>query len=178
MSAEERIVWLHKKIAAECYPNSAHLVERFAISQRQAQRDFETLKAQYSAPLKYSPARRGYFYTCTFELPFGEEKTTESEYIDILSNAENTLRDEADELQLKVPYTASLEIHDKLTVMNMRRFIVSKEKRNVYNCEFYNVDNFLGIMLVCDADIRIVKPEWLRERAIETAKRILKNNEK
>lgn len=176
MSAEERIVWLHKKIAAECYPNSAHLVERFDISQRQAQRDFETLKAEYGAPLKYSPARRGYYYTSPFSLPFNEEKTTESEYIDILSSAENTLRDAADELQLRLPYTASLEIHDKLTVMNMRRFIVSKEKRNVYNCEFYNVDNFLGIMLVCDADIRIVEPEWLRERAVETAKRILKNN--
>jgi len=178
MSANERLLWLHKKIAAECYPNSIHLVERFGISQRQAQRDFESLKNDYKAPVKYSSARRGYYYTSPFDLPFEEEKTTESDYIDILSSAEESLRDSADELQLRLPYTAMLEIKDKLTVMNLRRFIISKEGRNTYNCEFYNVDNFLGIMLVSDADIRIVKPEWLRERAVAAAKRILENNMK
>lgn len=176
MSAGERIIWLHKKIASSCYPNSAHLVERFDISQRQAQRDFESLKKDFGAPIKYSSARRGYYYTSSYELPINEEKNTESEYVDILATAEDTLRDSADELQLRLPYTATLKIKDKLTVMNLRRFIISREGRDSYNCEFYNVDNFLSIMLVSDADIRIESPEWLRDKAIAAAKRILKNN--
>ena len=52
MSAHERLIWLHKKIAGSYYPNSAHLVERFDISQRQAQRDIEMLKKEFGAPLK------------------------------------------------------------------------------------------------------------------------------
>jgi len=177
MSAHERIIWLHKKIVASCYPNSAHLVEKFDISQRQAQRDFEMLKNEFSAPVKYSSARRGYYYTSPYELPITEEKSTESEYVDILTTAEESLRDATDELQLRLPYTATLQIKDKLTVMNLRRFIISKEGRDRYNCEFYNVDNFLGIMLVSDSDIKVVKPEWLREKIVGAAKRILKNNE-
>ena len=177
MSAHERLVWLHKKIAASCYPNSMHLVERFDISQRQAQRDFEMLKNEFMAPIKYSSARRGYYYTAHYELPINEEKNTESEYVDILATAEDTLRDATDELQLRLPYTATLQIKDKLTVMNLRRFIINKEGRDMYNCEFYNVDNFLSIMLVSNADITVVKPEWLRERIVDAAKRILKNND-
>ncbi len=177
MSADKRILWIHKKIAANCYPNSTHMAEQFDISQRQAQRDFETLKTEYGAPIKYSSARRGYYYTAPFSLPQSESEDTETEYIDLVSGVEESFRDACDELQLRLPYTASLQIKDKLTVMNMRRFIISREGRDIYNCEFYNVDNFLGIMLVSDADIRVVKPEWLRDKVVDAAKRILKNNE-
>ena len=175
MSAYTRIQWLHKKIAAGCYPNSTHAVEKFGISQRQAQRDFETLKNEMGAPLKYSSARRGYYYTRDFELSLTSDET-ETEYIDLVSGVEESFMDSGDDLQLRLPYSAQIKIKDKLTVMNLRRFIISKVSRDVYNCEFFNVDNFLGILFTSDADISILSPDWLREKAFSAAERMLKNN--
>ncbi len=177
MSAHSRILWIHKKIAANCYPNSTHAVEKFGISQRQAQRDFESLKTDFGAPIKYSSAHRGFFYTAPFELPNSEEEDTEADYIDLVSGVEENFRDNVDELQLRLPYSAQLKIKDKLAVMNLRRFIVNREARDTYNCEFYNIDAFLGLILVLETDITIVKPDWLRERILSAAKRIIKNNE-
>lgn len=175
MSAFTRIQWLHKKIATGRYPNSVHAVEKFGISQRQAQRDFETLKNEFGAPIKYSSAHRGYYYTEPFELSEMSEDN-EAEYIDLVSTVEEQMRTDVNELQLRLPYTAQLRIKDKLTVMNLRRFILSREGKDVYNCEFYHIDNFLSLIFVSGADITIVKPEWLREKLVEFASRVLKNN--
>ncbi len=176
MSALLRIQWIHKKISAGCYPNSSHTVERFGISQRQAQRDFDALKNEFGAPLKYSSTRRGYYYTESFVLPCTPEEDTEAEYIDLVSGVEENYRDTSEQLQLRMPYSARLEIKDKLTVMNLRRFIVAKEGRDIYNCEFYNVDSFVGIIFTSDADIKVLKPDWLREKLTDAAERIIKNN--
>ena len=175
MSAYTRIQWLHKKIESGCYPNSVHEVERFGISQRQAQRDFEMLKNELGAPIKYSSAHRGYYYTEHFELPSTNEDN-EAEYVDIVSNVEEQMRTDVSELQLRLPYNAQLKIKDKLTVMNLRRFILNREEKDVYNCEFYHVDNFLSLIFVSGSDITIIKPEWLREKMVEFATRVLKNN--
>ena len=175
MSAYTRIQWLHKKIESGCYPNSMHEVEKFGISQRQAQRDFEMLKNELGAPVKYSSARRGYYYTKSFELPMTNEDN-DTEYVDIVSDVEQKMRDDADELQLRLPYSTQLKIKDKLTLMNLRRFIVDREARDIYNFEFYNVDHFISLIFVSGVDITIIKPEWLKERVIELSKRVLKNN--
>ncbi len=177
MSADVRILWIHKKIATNCYPNSSHVVEKFNISQRQAQRDIDSLKSEYGAPIKYSSARRGYYYTEPFELPSAEIEDTEREYIDIVVGVEDNFRDSSDQLQLRVPYTAELYIKDKLTVMNLRRFIVKRESKDIYSCEFYNVDSFVGLLFLSDADIKILKPEWLRDKMLDLAKKVIKNNE-
>lgn len=176
MSATTRIQWLHKKIAANCYPNSSHMVDKFGISQRQAQRDFDSLKNEYGAPLKYSTTRRGYYYTDEFSLAQSVENDTETDYIDIVSDVEESYIDTNEQLQLRMPYSAQLRISDKLTVMNLRRFIVDRESKNIYNCEFYNVDSFLGIIFASESDIEIISPEWLREKIVSSAKRILDNN--
>ena len=60
--------------------------------------------------------------------------------------------------------------------MNLRRFILNREEKDVYNCEFYHVDNFLSLIFVSGSDITIIKPEWLREKMVEFATRVLKNN--
>ena len=44
MAALHRIQWLDSEIRAETYPNARRLAERFEISHRQAQRDFEYLR--------------------------------------------------------------------------------------------------------------------------------------
>ena len=175
MSAYLRIEWLHKKIASGCYPNSSHTVEKFSISQRQAQRDIEMLKNEFGAPIKYSPQRKGYYYTEDFELPVQNEKN-ETDYVDIVSDVEENLKEQNEDMQLRLPYSAILKIKDKLTVMNLRRFIIGKDSKDVYNFEFYNVDAFLGVLFVSDADIEVIKPDWLREKMVDLAKRIIENN--
>ena len=79
-------------------------------------------------------------------------------------------------MQLHIPYTATVEIKDKLTIMNMRPFINSQRSRHIYECEFQSVEMFLGAIMVMDSDIKILAPDWLREKLISTAERILKNN--
>ena len=175
MSAYARIQWLHKKIESGCYPNSIHVVEKFGISQRQAQRDFETLKNELGAPIKYSSARRGYYYTSYFNLPATDEEN-ETEYVDIVSTVEEQMRTDTNELQLRLPYSAQIKIKDKLTVMNLRRFIVKREAKDLYNCEFYNIDHFLSLIFVSGVDVTITKPDWLREKIVDFSRRVLKNN--
>lgn len=176
MSALARIQWIHKKIAAGCYPNSSHMTERFGISQRQAQRDFDMLKKVYGAPLMYSTERRGYYYTESFFMPTMDEESDETDYIDIVSGVEDAYRSSGEETQLRMPYSATLEIKDKLTVMNLRRFIIGRDGKDTYNCEFFNVDSFLGILFTSGADIKVVSPDWLRRKLVSDAARILKNN--
>ena len=60
MSANNRIQWLHKRIADMRYPNANRLAERFGISHRQAQRDVEYLKNTLGAPLAYNAEHRGF----------------------------------------------------------------------------------------------------------------------
>jgi predicted DNA-binding transcriptional regulator YafY len=175
MNAYSRIEWLHKKIATGCYPNSSHTVEKFSISQRQAQRDIEMLKTEFGAPIKYSPQRKGYYYTEDFDLPAQNEKN-ETDYVDIVSDVEETLKEQNEDMQLRLPYSAKIKVRDKLTVMNLRRFIIGKDSKDVYNFEFYNVDAFLGVLFVSDADIEVIKPDWLREKLVALAKRIVENN--
>ena len=59
MSASNRIQWLHKYIVEMRYPNASRLAERFGISHRQAQRDVDSLRNDFGAPLAYSAERRG-----------------------------------------------------------------------------------------------------------------------
>jgi predicted DNA-binding transcriptional regulator YafY len=80
-------------------------------------------------------------------------------------------------VQMQLPYSALLEITDKITVMNLRSFIVSDERHHRYRCEFPSIELFLGIIMSTGAEIRIVSPDWLRDKLVEFAKRILKCNE-
>jgi len=79
-------------------------------------------------------------------------------------------------VQLQLPYSATLEIKDKMTVMNLRAFIVAEEPRHRYRCEFPSVELFLGIIVSADADIRILSPDWLRHKLVEFARRLLERN--
>ena len=42
-----------------------------------------------------------------------------------------------------IPYTAVLRIEDRLTVPEMRSYILSRERAGTYLCEFRNIDRFL-----------------------------------
>ncbi len=176
-SANIRIQWLHKKIANLYYPNAMRLAERFNISHRQAQRDVDYLKKSLGAPLEYSIEKRGYYYTEQYSLPLvmsSDNDDSLSELADNMSGAslqaDNTL------VQMQIPYTATVEISDKLSVLSLKSFIISREPRNRYICEFHNVEQFLSVLITLRSDFKIVEPMWIRERLVKLAEKIIKNN--
>ena len=179
MSANDRIQWFHKKISANCYPNAAHLSERFGISHRQAQRDVEFLRRELEAPLAYCAQKKGYYYQTEYVLPVMVEAENDADYQAIVSGirAFNEQTAARSVIQMQLPYSAVLEITDRMTVMNLRSFIVGEEPRHRYRCEFPSVELFLGIIVSADADIRIISPDWLRNKLVEFAHRIIKRNE-
>ena len=178
MSANQRIQWLHKKIMDKCYPNAYHLAERFRISHRQAQRDVDFLRHNMGAPLAYSAAEKGYYYKEPFLFPLVIETENDVDLNDAISgirefgdyNAERSI------MQLQMPYYATLEIKDRMTVLNLRSLIVADEPHHRYRCEFPSVELFIGIIMSMGADIKIVEPRWLKERLVEFATRVVECN--
>ncbi|MFQ5963428.1 MAG: helix-turn-helix transcriptional regulator [Candidatus Scalinduaceae bacterium] len=68
--AYERYYWFHNQVKDNKHPNSRHLADEFEISQKTAQRDIEFMRDRIDAPLEYSHADRGYYYTDeAYELP-------------------------------------------------------------------------------------------------------------
>jgi predicted DNA-binding transcriptional regulator YafY len=176
MSAPNRIQWLHKYIVEMRYPNASRLSERFGISHRQAQRDVDSLRNDYGAPLAYSAEHRGFYYTKEFSLPTYTVAANEYDYVEAVTGVtDHAAKQEI--LQMQIPYSAVIHIPDKLTRLELQRFIVGEEKRGHYICEFHSIEMFLGLLLASEADIAIVKPAWLRERLVSAARRVLRNND-
>ena len=176
-SANIRIQWLHKKIANNYYPNAMRLAERFNISHRQAQRDVDYLKKKLGAPMEYNIEHKGYYYTEQYSLPLvlsSDNDDSLSELADSMSGA--SMQAENTFVQMQIPYTATVEIPDKLSVLSLKNFIISKEPRNKYVCEFHNVEQFLSVLITLRSDFKIVEPMWIRERLVKLAENIIKNN--
>ena len=176
-SANTRIQWLHKKIANNYYPNAMRLAERFHISHRQAQRDVDYLKKKLGAPIEYSLEHKGYYYTEQYSLPLvlsSDNDESLTELADSMSGA--SLQAESTFVQMQIPYTATVEIPDKLAVLTLKNFIISKETRNKYICEFHNVEQFLSVLITLRSDFKIIEPLWIRERLVKMAENIIKNN--
>ncbi len=179
MSANERIQWFHKMVVTGCYPNAHDISVKFDISPRQAQRDLEHMRTSLSAPLTYDASRKGYFYREPFVLPAMISTENKADYNSVIAGIREFTESSAEisVVQMQLPYTALLEIKDKITVMNLHSFIVSEERHHRYRCEFPSIELFLGVIISTGAQIRIVSPDWLREKLIEFAKRILDTNQ-
>lgn len=179
MNANIRIQWLHKKLSMKSYPNAQRLAERFGISHRQAQRDFDYLRRELNAPIAYDNSRKGFYYETPFVLPMLLSSDNDDLYIPEIFNVTSRQELGADEsiIQMQIPYSATVEIKNKLTALELSNYIVAKEPRDRYICEFHSIEKFLGILLSLDADFRIVEPYWLRERILRSARRVVKNNE-
>ena len=181
MSAQldARIQWLHKQIFEKRYPNAFRLAEKFNISHRQAQRDIDYLRTEMKAPLAYSAKNRGFYYTESFSIPSYSASANNEGYSDIMASIKDSHYDrvgESQTIQMQIPYSAKIEISSKLGALELKDFIVMQESRRIYLCEFHNPDLFLGALLTIDADVRILSPDWLRVRAVNSAERLLKNN--
>ncbi len=175
MSAATRIQWFHTYVVNKRYPNAQRLAERFDISHRQAQRDLDTLRRAYGAPLAYSAEHRGFYYTEDYQLPSYRTDANDTDYTEVFGGGAR--HDATQEiLQMQIPYSAVLRIPDKLTQMELGQFITGKESPGNYVCEFHSVEMFLGLILGCESDITIISPAWLRRRLVESAERVLRNN--
>jgi predicted DNA-binding transcriptional regulator YafY len=177
MNAHTRIQWLHKKMTMKSYPNAQRLAERFQISHRQAQRDMEYLRRELGAPIAYDNSRKGFYYTEPFALPVLFASDNDDVYMPEIFNAER--RDlAADEsiIQMQIPYSATLEIKNKLTALELSNYIIAKQAKDRYVCEFHSIEKFMGVLMSLNSDIRITKPDWLRIRILRCAERIIQNN--
>ena len=177
MNANTRIQWLHKKMTMNSYPNAQRLAERFGISHRQAQRDMDYLRNKLGAPIAYDNSRKGFYYTESYVLPVLFSSDNDDLYMPEIFNADT--RDLAageSIIQMQIPYSATVEIQNKLTALELSNYIIAKQSKNRYICEFHSIEKFIGLLLSLDTDFRLVEPYWLRERLIRNAKRVLANN--
>lgn len=177
MNANTRIQWLHKKMTMNSYPNAQRLAERFGISHRQAQRDMDYLRRELGAPVEYDNSRKGFYYTKPFVLPVLFSTDNDDLYMPEIFNAKRgDLAADESIIQMQIPYTATIEIQNKLTALELSNYIIAKQQKNRYICEFHSIEKFIGLLLSMDADFRLIEPYWLRERLVRTAKRVLSNN--
>ena len=179
MNANIRIQWLHKKLTMKSYPNAQRLAERFGISHRQAQRDFDYLRRELGAPIAYDNSRKGFYYEESYILPVLLTSDNDDLYIPEIFNVQSKQEIAADSsiIQMQIPYSATIEIKNKLTALELSNYIVAREPHDRYICEFHSVEKFLGLLLSMDADFRLVEPYWLRTKILRSAKRVVKNNE-
>jgi predicted DNA-binding transcriptional regulator YafY len=179
MNANTRIQWLHKKLTMGSYPNAQRLAERFKISHRQAQRDLEYLKKELGAPIAYDNSRKGFYYTQPYVLPLLFSSDNDDSYIPEIFdvNSRRELGADSSIIQMQIPYTATVEIRNKLTVLELTNYIIAKKPANRYVCEFHSIEKFIGMLLSIEEDFRVIEPYWLRERLVRSARRVLQNNE-
>ncbi len=190
-SANERIRWLHKKIADGSYPNAVRLSERFGVSRRQATRDVEYMRRELSAPIEYDKSRRGFYYSADFALPATISVAQPDDYVECIAamgdisavGISSAFIGDGELTQMSIPYTAILEIPDKLTVLKLGRLITGRlparrgDKKNKYICEFGSVEAFLGAIMALGVPVKIVSPEWLRMRLLKNAELLINAND-
>ena len=187
--SKKRILWLHDRRRGGSYPNSRRVAERFGISERQAQRDISRLRNDFGAPLEYSPSRGGFCYSSEFSLPEAVRETDAEEGVTAIAASES---DVADAAQMMIPYTAEIRVPSKLSALELGRYIVGRRRAKpsekaegdggkpsgqICLCEFRNPDLFLGMLLSAGGAIRVISPDWLREKLVSGLKELLEANE-
>lgn len=162
--AVERIIWLHKRIKDGYYPNAMRLSERFGISHRQAQRDCDYLKRKLEAPIAFDRSKQGYYYTENFSLPDSIRVEDPRDISNIVALADMLGGADGESTQIGIPYSALLQIPDKLVALELAPFVTRRVgTKGRYICEFQNIRVFFGALIASDAAIRIIEPAWLRE---------------
>ncbi len=178
MNAETRIQWLHKRILNKSYPNAQRLAERFRISHRQAQRDLDHLKKKLGAPIAYDSAKKGFYYTEDYSLPVLISSDNDEVYIPEIFSVrdDRELAADASIIQMQIPYSATIELSNKLAAIELSQYIIAKQPHDRYTCEFHSIERFIGNLMSLESDFRLIEPEWLRERLLRCARRVVKNH--
>lgn len=61
-NATERLLAMHRLIAARRYPNTTHLAREFEVSAKTIKRDVEWMRVHWDLPIEYDRQRNGYYY--------------------------------------------------------------------------------------------------------------------
>lgn len=173
MADNSRILWIHRRIMSGSYPNAYRLAEKFHISNRQAHRDFVYLREQLGAPLEYDSSRRGFHYTRPFSLPISWVDAEDVEYYTLFSGQKD---DDRQITQMQIPYTARIRIGNKLAEIELKDFIKKRLEPHIFQCEFQGIERFLSAIFLCDADVEILEPLWLREKIVSNAAQIINSH--
>lgn len=200
MSSYVRLKWLHEQLHNKKYPTIKNLVESFEISYRQGQRDIEYMRDSLGAPIEYSVKHKGYFYADEFSMPVVYLSLEEQEYINKLSDYYSSLSDMGiDEFKryagiykrissdnsisknsisiLQVPYIAKIKYSsERYSYRLLDKFFRGKNIDHICIYEFYNVELFIGLLMTCGSDFKIIFPNWLKERILQTANKTIENN--
>ena len=136
------------------------------------------MREELGAPIAYDYNAKGFYYTGDFSLPATVTEGNDDDYAGITAKFRGTPAPASDNtVQLQIPYIAEIETKDKLALLELKSFITSAEPRkHRYVCEFHSVELFLGVVMALGAEIRIVSPDWLRERAVTSAEKMLRAN--
>ncbi|MBQ4193628.1 MAG: WYL domain-containing protein, partial [Clostridia bacterium] len=93
---------------------------------------------------------------------------------------------------MMIPYTAEIRVPSKLAALELGRYIVGRRRAKpsekaggddgkpagqICLCEFRNPDLFLGMLLSAGGAIRVISPDWLREKLVSELKELLEANE-
>ena len=130
------------------------------------------------APLAYDNSKKGFYYTEPYALPVLVTSDNDDLYIQDIASVKDRRELAADEsiIQMQIPYTATVELDNKLAAIELSQYIIAKLPRNRYCCEFHSIEKFIGILMAMETDYRLVEPEWLKERLIRCAQRVIRNH--
>ena len=63
----ERMFYINNRIKSGHYPNASKLAKELEVSVSTINRDIEFFRDRLNAPIGYDSARRGYFYTESYD---------------------------------------------------------------------------------------------------------------
>jgi predicted DNA-binding transcriptional regulator YafY len=177
---QHRIQWFHRNVALGNHPTAALMSERFGISLRQAYYDINLLRSRLHAPLVFSAAEGGYLYTEPYVLPSVTSELGSADCTGLAAlldmEEEQPALAQRSTVQLQIPFRAVLQIESPLSILNFRRYLVEEEEGGRFVCEFPNLELFLSLIFTDDGEVRILEPEWLRERLCAMAEKTLRAN--
>ena len=137
-----------------------------------------SFEKKMGAPLAYDNSKKGFYYTEPYALPVLVTSDNDDLYIQDIASVKDRRELAADEsiIQMQIPYTATVELDNKLAAIELSQYIIAKLPRNRYCCEFHSIEKFIGILMAMETDYRLVEPEWLKERLIRCAQRVIRNH--
>lgn len=115
-----RITLIHQFVSSQRYPSIRFFEERMEVSRRTIERDIESLRDFFGAPICYDHFKKGYYYEKPFKLP--HVKLTEGEALALvfsqhlfsqfkITSFHNELKTAIEKLYEMLPETISLDLN-------------------------------------------------------------------
>ena len=125
----ERYFWFHSRLKKKLYPSKKQMMEEFGIEERTAQRAITFMKDRLKAPILYSRAEGGYYYSDdSYEFPnarFTEREIMAILVTDCLSHTipDKNILKENEAFLKKISYKTGIDVSRlkrKISIKNIR----------------------------------------------------------